>query len=378
MKMIKISAWTLLASAALFAEPSVTVAQTQNNSATQKTQNGKSKSNKSKKKNKNLYEITRDAAVDNLFPNWKVPKFNWAIDPLAGYEMRKISSSDSSGTTYRTELGLLLDVVGIPFDPNNPGFVGFAGIGGTFGAQASTNFDFDGADTPIDGYSFTRAWGHFGTSILYKQYKHTFTLGRGIIENSDSENQPTVTQNTFEYDFGVLFYSWISGHYTFNLDVFDRSDLKYVFITEQKHWFHARMFTTFANSYFDLGPGFANTEQNDGTNQYEQSNTFFLALLGMNPFWKFVAKSRAKYIFKASNNEITPYPGQLPMQQLNQPSDTALPEDSFVLDAFVGFERIWNGFGIGYQISLTEYNVSSDDKVSSRQQGFTFAYKASY
>lgn len=375
MILIKKSAWCLVASGVLLSTPMMSHAQTSNGTQPQQS-NGKKKQSK---KNKNLYEVTRDAAVDNLFPNWPVPKFNWQVDPLAGLETREVDSNNSSGTTYRTELGLMFDVTGIPFDPNNPGFVGFASVGGTFGSQLSTDFDLDGQDTPIEGYSFTRAWGHAGTSILYKQFKNTFTLGRGIIENSDSELAPTITQNSFEYDLGVLIYSWISGHYTFNYDLYDRSGLSKTFITEGKHWFHARMFTSIGNSYFDLGPGFTNTEQNTEDATYDQSNTFFLALLGTNPFWKFVAKSRAKYIFSASESEVTPYPSQLPMQQLNQPSDTALPEDSFVFDAFIGFERIWSGFGIGYQISLTELNVNDDDKKSSqRQQGFTFAYKANY
>ncbi|MDB2447216.1 hypothetical protein N9W79_01185 [bacterium] len=337
------------------------------------------KTQKGKKVRKNLLEVAKEAAINNLFPSWPVPKFDWGLDPLAGFELRSYTSGGTTQEVATTELGLYGNMRGIPFDPNNPGFVGDVGIGGTFGAQAEGETESDGSTGDIDSLTYKRYWGSVGATFLYNQFKNKLTVRRGLIDASG--DSPTISSSGITNDVGILFYSWISGHYTLNYDIVDISSQDETYLTETDHWFHTRMFTEFLNAYFDFGPGFTDSEQNVADVVNKQFTTYFLATTGMNPFWKLVAKARAKYVLDATDDTLSPLVNQLPDQALNEPVDTGIPSDSIVATAFMGFDNLWGGFGVGYQINLTIFNLNEKDgtvKSTTRQQGLTMAYTAHY
>ena len=334
-----------------------------------KLKRGKNPSQQMRKKN--LFEVVKEAAITQIFPSWPVPKFSMGFEPVAGLE---IFSKSGASDTERTaaEFGLYGKLNGIPFDPNNPGVVGSFGAGGAWGAFG--NSEENGKEIEASGYA--RYWGQIGLTFLYKSFKNTLYLKRGYMEYSS--DQATVSSNGISNDIGVLFYSWISGHYTLELDRVFASSQEDPILTETDHWLHARFFTDYLNAYFDLGPGYSDSEQKIGATLYKQSTTYFLAIAGLNPFWKFIATARAKYVFDASEN-LNMQGIRSPEEGLNIPVDKGLPGDSMVVTGFVGFENIFAGFGVGYQVNLTMLNMNNKSKKTiTRQQGLTMAYSAQY
>lgn len=332
-----------------------------------------------KKRRKNIVELAKEAAINNLFPSWPVPSFNMSLDPLAGFEMRSYSTEGRTTEVAKTELGLYGSMTGIPLDPNNPGFVAGAGIGGTFGAQAEGTTTDSVAETEVAGNTYKRYWGHMSMTFLYNQFKDTLTVKRGLIDISG--DNPTVSSNGMTNDFGILIYSWISGHYTLDINEVRISSQDEPYLEEVDHWFHARFFTTALKAYFDLGPGFSDVTQTAGDTVNKQFTTYFLANAGMNPFWKLVAKARAKYVLEASDETIFTGDFQYPDQALNEPMDSGIPADSLIASGFLGFDNIFSGFGVGYQVNLSILNMNEKNntkKITTRQQGLTMAYTAHY
>ena len=331
------------------------------------------------KRKKTLYQKAKEAAINNLFPAWPVPDFDWGIDPVAGFEARSFNSEGITNEVVKTELGIYGNLKNVPFDPNNPGVLGHFGLGGTFGAQATGSTTVDGNEADLEGLTYKRFWGSAGLSFLYNHFKNTLTIRRGLLEPSN-EN-PSLSLYGVTNDFGVLIYSWISGHYTLNYDSFYKSNQEEAFLTEVDHWLHTRIFTSMLKAYFNFGPGFTDSEQNNSGDKVKQFTTYILTNAGFTPFWKLAAKARAKYVLQSSGEVIESDGSQLPDQALNEPLDSGIPADSMIATGFAGFENIWGGFGFGYQVNLTILNVNEKDgrkKSITRQQGLTLAYTAHY
>lgn len=337
---------------------------------------------------KHLAEMIKKSMKENLFPSWPVPKFDCSLEPVAGFELRSFSSAGKSYEVATTEFGLQAGMTGLPYAPNNPGVVGSISLGGTYGAQGE--LESDDKNIAIESYSYKRYWGHVGVTFLMNQFKDTLKIKRGILDASG--DIPTLSSYGFTNDFGVLFYTWVSGHYTLDYDIVEKAGFDDTYLTEIDHWFHARIFTDVASAYFDFGPGFTDSEQNtlvqvgDQTEKLKtkQFTSYFLVNTGLNPFWKLVAKARAKYIFDASGDTLltdSSETSQLPDQNLNEPKDTGIPADSIQVSSFIGFDNLFSGFGIGYQLNLTILNLNEKDgtvKQTTRQQGLGMVYTANF
>lgn len=352
---------------------------------------GKNKKTSSKKDSNTHPAIDKlkEKIKESIFPSWPVPGFDWSLDPVAGFETRTYYADDTETSVATTELGLRASLKGLPFMPTNPGVTSDVMVGGTFGASGNYSQKTAGSseETELDGYTYKRYWGGLGFTILYHQFKNRIQFRRGILTPS-TDDRPVVTSNGITNDFGILIFSWISGHYTLGIDRVFLSTQDDTFLSEVDHWLHVRFFTDFLKAYFDIGPGYTDSEQiiapsgADGLKTTtKQSTSYFLALAGLNPFWKFVAKMRAKYVLDSSGESILGGDLQLPEQDLNQPTDTGIPADSLVSSLFVGLENIFGGFGIGYQVNLSVYNMSEKDgkkKETIRQDGFAVAYTANF
>ena len=184
---------------------------------------------------------------------------------------------------------------------------------------------------------------------------------------------------------GRLILPWLSEHYSLDYIRAYTHNYGAKFLEDYDHWLHTRMFFTPLSFVVDLGPGITQTSEFDpesGKRFGSGSTDYFLLKTGFNPFWKFVADGQAKYVYKATEEDLGTYASlRLPEDQLNEPQTLALPEDSFLGSLFLGVKDIAYGIGAGWRQNIQVLNVQRRHgraKETKKDQGLGLYYEVRF
>lgn len=295
------------------------------------------------------------------FPDWPAEKFDWILQPIFAFKYTQ-GVNETTGATKNTtvEGGAAAGLRGIPLVSGNPGFTTGPKVGAAYGYSNSVAKDANG-DNKSSGYHYRRQWAGLDNTLYFKSFRYSLDLTRGrlnVVENEDLLIQSFRADN----DFGLLFRSWWSGHYSLAHARAYHGKFGSPFLVENDHWVHTRIFTDFASFVFDFGPGFTKVDAWDfGGDNKEGSGTvnYFLLKTQFNPFWKLVGEGIGKYAINASEKRLGLYAtARLPEEDLNEPSTLAMPEDSFLGSMFFGVKDLFFGIGVGWRYNMQVLNVA--------------------
>lgn len=316
------------------------------------------------------------------FPDWPTGEFDWSIDPIVGARYSAYSSGDTRVETNTLELGLGLGVQNIPLAPGNPGYATGLEGGVAFGQVREKTRVADTSDTV--NYKYQRQWATWNNTFYAKHYKHELSLGIGkkVIK---TDPQQEVFSNRIVNDFGLLVLSWLSSHLTWDyIKAYGESSSK-PFLEEHDLWLHARMFTSFLEMFWDVGPGFTLVDEytNDPNNYTKLGRgrtDYFKMMMGMRLVWKIGMFVHAKYVFASSEDALGNYARVgLPDQNVYAPSQLAMPDDSLYTLVFFGIRNLMGGLGVGWYQNTEIYHASDAEKKEvERSQGFGVMYEAAF
>lgn len=319
------------------------------------------------------------------FPSWPTPSFDWGLNPIVGFGARADSTESIETTTVVSELGLQLDLRGVPLVVGNPGL--YLNPSTAYATGNMYSIVKSGDETHEVNSNFDRDWIRANFLIYWKFYRHILGITRGKIAFSGDVDRQTQSLNILN-DMGVRILSFISSHLTLNyLTVYDE-DLSKPRFAENDHWFHINIGFNVLDSFLNFGPGYSETDvygqsgddwrkTNSGTTKY------FLALGGMDFFWKFKLNARAKYVFDAIGQfDGTIAKTDLPTHNVSEPASLAtLPADSLEYDVFIGAKQIIGGLGFGwkYYVLMLNYQEQGDkERETLTDQGYTITYSLTF
>lgn len=295
------------------------------------------------------------------FPDWPTDRFDWILQPIVAFKYTQ-GVNEETGTTHTStaEAGLAAGLTGISIVPGNPGLTTGPRIGAAYGYSNSQVKDKAGKTTD-SGFHYRRQWGGLHNTFYFKSFRYGLNVTRGmlkVIEDDDRLIQSFRADN----DFGVLFRTWFSGHYSLLHGRAYHRKFSSPFLIENDHWLHARVFTSFMNFVFDLGPGVAEVSAWDfsGDNKVGSGTiNYFLLKTQFTVFWKLVGEGIGKYAIDASEKRLGLYATErLPEDDLNEPSTLAMPEDSFLGSMFFGVKDLVFGIGAGWRYNIQVLNVA--------------------
>ncbi|NQU65827.1 MAG: hypothetical protein HQ517_16325, partial [SAR324 cluster bacterium] len=142
------------------------------------------------------------------------------------------------------------------------------------------------------------------------------------------------------------------------------------------------------NSHLNFGPGYTDVNLfgqsgNDWLKTNSGKTEYFLAIGGMDFFWKFKLDARAKYVFDSIGQfDGTVAKTDLPTDNISDPGSLAtLPNDSLEYDFFIGAKQIFGGLGFGwkYYVLILNYQEQGDKKRETlTDQGYSVTYSLSF
>lgn len=348
-----------------------------NKSRTKKKRRGKIRVKRSR------VDVTSYAGNEPWFPSWPPEAFDWNLGPIAGFKFTSTTSESGREDTSTTEFGLQGGLTGIPIVPSNPGF----SVGASAGAAKGTLVTTTTADQiKLEDVSYTRIFGNLDFTVPVHFYRHRLIISRGK-KNFDDDLESKIQSFGLTNDFGLLFKSWLSGHYTHRyLRVFEEKYEEQL-MNEQDNWLHATMRFKLLSTMVDLGPGLVqNTEFGFVDDLHQElakgQSTYFKAASSFRLFWKIGMDAGAKYVISADEEDLGNYAQvDLPEAGLNTPRSTAMPEDSVLANAVFGIPNLFGGFGLGWVYNLQILNLSKRDgreRITTKDNGFRVFFSAQF
>lgn len=308
--------------------------------------------------------VSQPSHASAWFPDWPTDRFDWILQPIFAFKYTQ-GVNEQTGTTRTStaEGGLAAGLVGVPIVPGNPGFTTGPRIGAAYGYSNSIIKDNAG-ETNDSSFHYRRQWGGLDSAFYFKSFRYGLNLTRGmlkVIEDDDRLIQSFRADN----DFGVLFRTWFSGHYSLLHGRAYHRKFSSPFLVENDHWLHARIMTGFLDFLFDFGPGVTAVSAWDFTGENKVGSgtvNYFLLKTRFTVLWKLIGEGIGKYAINASEKRLGLYATErLPDEDLNEPGTLAMPEDSFLGSMFFGIKDIAFGIGAGWRYNIQVLNVAEKD-----------------
>lgn len=298
-------------------------------------------------------------ARGGFLPDWPVTGFDWYVSPIAAFKYQATSTDGADPTKTTTfEGGLGAGVQGIPVVPGNPGFTVAPDAGLAYGYNYSV-VDSEGGDEKSSTH-YRRQWLGLASTLYVKFFRYRLDVRNARLTVSEDSSK-LVKSQFLGNDFGVLVLPWLSQHYTLDYLRAYGESYQDKFLEDYDHWFHTRMFFDFWSVMTDFGPGVTHTSEFDPESggRLAHGRTDYLLFKGhMNPVWKVVLDTQAKYVFNATEKNLGNYAAmRLPEDDLNEPDTLAMPEDSFMGSLFLGVKDIAYGIGAGWRTNIQVLNV---------------------
>lgn len=291
------------------------------------------------------------------FPHWQPEKLSVTVRPVLGLRFYKDSAADSF--VSQGEVGGYAEVRGIPLVQGNPG------------AQLSPEFGFAVGQAGVakgvldtDWGKYERVWGGAQLPVYYKFLRQSFRYRLGVVSGGPL---PDVRRSMFQSDSGLAIVPHVSAHYTLTIE---NSEVKYgspttTTLKSYDHWITGRFATETFEFFVQAGPGFTtSTQETEGTSgTLTQSETYLLGRTGADLIPKFGLEGTAKYVISSETDQNFKDPGvRSPLEELGAGADQlSFPEDSLHASVFLGFKKLFVGFGVGYTYSLKILNMSERD-----------------
>ena len=342
-----------------------------------------------KKAKDKLAEKATEKVASMFFPDWSPPAFDWFIMPIIGFQYQENDSEIGRVHSTTFEGGLGAGLLGIPIVPGNPGLFFAPSASASLGNITSVTTLKGQTDEKSSSQKYQRITGGVDLYGYVRFYRHVLGVSRGR-KVFDDEEKTAIQSLTVKNDFGFLVLPWFSSHYTHRyLKAFGHQFSEPFFI-ENDNWLHGRLFTDILSFYIDAGPGFtlideyvmvldqAGVEPPRNEKTGKGRTDYVLGVSGLHLFWKLGMSARAKYVFKATEEELGSYANtRLPEDSLNTPNHIAMPEDSLSASVFLGASPLFFGVGLGWQYNLqilnySEKNGKKRDTTSSQGLGASF------
>jgi hypothetical protein len=356
-------------------------------------QNQKAKEKKDKQK---LKEEGVEADVDTpstWFPSWATPTFDLSVRPIFAFKYTKEETEARGAEQSSTfEGGLAAWILGVGLVPSNPGLYLEPRAGQMWGVVNGMYEDGNGKEKTYS-LQYQRRYGELDTALYVHMVRHVLTLGAGLRYFSPREDGDTVRTMKVKNDTGLLFKSWVSGHFTHRYLHAYKDNYDEPFLEEQDFWIHARLFADYLNFYLDIGPGmtltkeYAGSDDNDAESEKyvkvgDGQTNYLLMLTGFNPFWKFGFAGQFKYVYESTEAELGDRATtKLPEEGLYDPPTVTMPEDSLIVSSFIGLKKLIFGLGVGYHYNLQVLNLSEKNnskRETTRDHGFGLNFSANF
>jgi hypothetical protein len=301
------------------------------------------------------------------FPDWPADRFDWVFQPIFAFKYTQ-GVNEQTGTTRTStaEGGLAAGLVGVPVVPGNPGLTTGPRVGVAYGYSNSLVKDKAG-ETTDSSFHYRRQWGGIDNAFYFKSFRYGLSLTRGMLKVIEDEDR-LIQSFRADNDFGVIFRTWLSGHYSLLHGRAYHRKFSKPFLVENDHWLHARILTGFLDFLFDFGPGVTAVSawSFDGENSAGGGTvSYFLLKTRFTVLWKLIGEGIGKYAIDASEKRLGRYATErLPEDDLNEPATLAMPEDSFLGSLFFGIKDLAFGIGAGWRYNIQVLNVAEKDGTS--------------
>jgi hypothetical protein len=315
------------------------------------------------------------------FPDWKQKSGDFSLSPVIGAQYRTEDYQTYRQKSLETEIGASGLIQGLPIVSGNPGAEHDLSGGVVWGRVDGKRDDrLSGKSTTID-QSYRRFW--IGDQV-YGYYRFLrFGLGLTFGRKSyDSRHRyQDIDSLGITNDLGVLMRTWSSAHLTTRYLIAKRLRPTKTFLREFDLWIHNRMDFSMFSAFVDAGPGRTwVTEVVISDEELSGVSDYLKVYAGANPFWKFFIHGRAKYIYGSSGEDVGSYASvRLPDEELGLPPTVAMPEDSLTTQMFIGLDRVFLGFGVGWQVIRQTVNLSQKNgrsRSTTADSGLVFSYAA--
>ncbi|NRA68175.1 MAG: hypothetical protein HRU19_27070 [Pseudobacteriovorax sp.] len=321
--------------------------------------------------------------TSDWFPDWDMVSRGWSLRPIVSYEKRTQRGRDYSISAQSIEFGANLQLNDFRVLKDiNPGFSFRPGFGYTWGGSELDIKSPDGNSSAESGYN--RNWFEVETNFYYHFFRHNLTFVKGKILYD--ETFADIDQLTLNNDFGVLLKPFWSSHVSVHYSVLTNRENSIDLETVTDYWFYQNFQLRPLKTRIQVGPGISYLtskvllEDIELTEKTRQS--YLLARMALNVFWKLGLNARAEYTYAVSGESsvTNSYFGERPNSDLNTPQPNFnLAEDTLQTLVFFGLRNLIGGFGLGYQISQITVNATgSSDTETQTTEGFGFIYQNSW
>jgi hypothetical protein len=325
-------------------------------------------------------------APSDWFPNWSLSPFDWKIFPQIGASQTKFQNTELSAF----ELGLLGNVQNIPIISDNNKTLGINLQAGYAWGKTMSKISIENASETKSGTTHRYVLKiETPFSISFIKFTPEFEYSQ-LIGTQIQASRMTKTS----LDSAILLKKWWSAHITNTHTLNWKKKTSEPYFVSFDTWLHTKLFTNFLNFYLDNGPGvtqattftfLTNPESNETSHERlgNSDTLYWLALSGMDIFWKLGLNASFKYILHSNiepdrDNILS---SRLPNQSLSETNLFAsYPKDTLTTSLFFGVKNLFYGLGVGYIFNYTNtsFTGSGKAKQETSNHGFGVQYEGSF